>query len=81
MRNQERTQVCRKCGKPIAIISWGIYRKSIVDAVAIMVRADACGEEFVRIDGSKVQGREVPFDSGEIVEPAYRQHRCGRKKK
>ena len=74
MRNQERTQVCRKCGRPIAIISWGIYRKSIVDAVAIMVKADACGEEFVRIDGSKFRGKEAKPGTLQ-TEPAYRPHR------
>ena len=66
---------CRKCGKEIAIISYGIYRKTVVDPGAVMVVADPEGIEYVRIDGSKLRGREVEFDSGEISEPAYRMHR------
>ena len=72
--------ICRKCGKRIAIITWGVYRKVVVDPEAVMVKADPRGEEFVRIDGSKVQAIEVPFASTERAEPAYRMHRatCGR---
>ena len=69
---------CRKCGKPVAVITWGVYRKVLVDAEAVDVVPDEYGEEFVRIDGSKVRGREAEI--GTIgTEPAYRQHRktCG----
>ena len=69
---------CRKCGKPVAVITWGVYRKALVDATAVMVVADPEGEEFIRIDGSKVRAREA--DIGTIqAEPAYRLHRktCG----
>ena len=69
---------CRKCGKPISVITWGVYRKALVDAAAVMVVADPEGEEFLRVDGSKVLAREADY---EVVgaEPAYRQHRktCG----
>lgn len=73
------TQICRKCGQEIAIITWGIYRKAVVDPQAVMVRADPGGEEFVRIDGRKVLAKEVPFEDGLGAEPAYRLHRktCG----
>lgn len=65
---------CRFCGKPVAIITWGVYRKVVVDAEAVNVRADLYGEEeFVRVDGSKVRATEVPFE--EDGEPAYRIHR------
>ena len=47
-----------------------------------MVVADPGGEDYVRIDGSKVKAVEVSFmtDLPE-AEPAYRQHRktCGGK--
>lgn len=66
---------CRKCGRKIAIIEWGIYRKCIVDPAAVMVAADPEGEDFVRIDGSKVCGREVEYEEAVIAEPAYRLHR------
>jgi len=68
---------CKKCGRRIAIITWGVYRKCIVDPAAIMIRPDPDGEEFVRIDGSKVCGKEAAFE--EEAEPAYRLHRktCG----
>ena len=70
---------CRRCGRKIAVIEWGIYRKCIVDPAAVMVAADPEGEEFVRIDGSKIRGREVKYEEAVTAEPAYRQHRktCG----
>lgn len=72
---KDSTKICRLCGKPIAIITWGVYRKVVVDAEAVMVEANPEGEEFVRIDGSKVKGFEVDFISdSEGAEPAYRMH-------
>lgn len=70
---------CRKCGKPVAVITWGVYRKILVDAEAVDVVPDPHGEEFVRIDGSKIRGREVPMESAYDYEAAYRPHRktCG----
>ena len=72
---KDTTMKCKFCGKKIGIITWGIYRKTVVDAEAVMVAADPEGEEFVRIDGSKIKGREVRFEEAVIAEPAYRQHR------
>ena len=71
------TTKCRWCGKEIGVITWGVYRKVVVDAEAVNIVPDPEGEEFVRIDGSKVRGREASFEEG--GEPAYRQHRktCG----
>ena len=66
---------CRFCGKDVAIITWGVYRKAVVDAAAVMVEANPEGEDFVRIDGSKVKGFEVDFISDGKAEPAYRMHR------
>ena len=76
---KEGFKKCRFCGKPIAVITFGIYRKSVVDAEAVYVAADPNGEDFVRIDGSKVKGKPVgPLDGGEW---AYRIHgrSCGRR--
>ena len=72
-------RLCRKCGKPVAVITWGVYRKILVDAGAVDVVPDEYGEEFVRIDGSKIRGREVPMESAYDYEAAYRPHRktCG----
>ena len=73
-------QKCRFCGKPIAVITYGIYRKSVVDAEAVDVVPDENGEDFVRIDGSKIRGREAEI--GTLgTEPAYRIHgrSCGRR--
>lgn len=68
---------CRKCGREIGIITWGIYRKVLVDAEAVEVIADRKGQEFIRIDGTKVQAREAqPEEAG--AEYAYRPHRCDR---
>lgn len=75
---------CRKCGREIGIITQGIYRKMLVDAEAVPVIADSLGEDFVRIDGSKVRAREAKIGTeNELdlrkVEYAYRQHSrtCG----
>ena len=77
---------CRKCGRRIAIISRGLYRNVLVDPEELMIVATEQGEEFIRIDGSKVRGRELEdiyWQTGEKPknqpEPAYRQHRktCG----
>ncbi len=72
---------CRFCGQEIAIITWGVYRKVVVDAEPVWVLPDAEGEEYVRIDGSKMKGREAD-PAEENPEPAYRIHRmsCGVKK-
>lgn len=69
---------CRVCGQRIGIITWGIYRKAIVNAAAVMVVPDPEGEEFIRIDGSKVLAREAEIGAIQ-AEPAYRLHRktCG----
>ena len=77
---RDAIQKCRFCGKPIAVITYGIYRKSVVDAEAVDVVPDPNGEDFVRIDGSKIRGREEEI--GTIgTEPAYRIHgrSCGRR--
>lgn len=75
------TKVCRKCGALIDIITRGIYRNVIVDAQAVDVHAEEGGEMFYRVDGSKVQEREVEIGSTEQTEPAYRPHdrTCGRR--
>ena len=69
-------KVCRKCGQMIDIIEYGVYRKIVVDAVPYYVIADPGGEQFVRIDGSKVKAKEVPFET-DGTEPAYNPHNCG----
>ena len=74
---KDNTKKCRFCGTEIAIITWGVYRKIVVDADPVWVLPDAEGEEFVRIDGSKMRGRKALAE--EQGEPAYRIHRmsCG----
>ena len=76
---KDGTRVCKFCGREIGVITWGVYRKIVVDAEAVMVLAAEEGEEFVRIDGSKVRGREVEYEEAVLAEPAYRPHRktCG----
>jgi hypothetical protein len=76
---KDTVRLCRKCGKPIAVIGWGIYRSSVVDPEPVMVVADPSGEDWVRPDGSKVKAREDTFGVAEGREIAYRQHRksCG----
>lgn len=81
MKQRATVTRCRACGKEIGVIPFGIYRKSLVDLPHVMVAADPEGEDYVRIDGSKVKAVEVPYDSEGPAEPAYRQHRktCGGK--
>lgn len=69
---------CRKCGKPVSVIERGIYRKILVDAEAVDIISDPHGEEFMRIDGSKVRGKEAEIGTLQ-TEPAYRPHyrTCG----
>ena len=77
---RDAIQKCRFCGKPIAVITYGIYRKSVVDAEVVDVVPDPNGEDFVRIDGTKIRGREAEI--GTLgTEPAYRIHgrSCGRR--
>ena len=76
MKNSAGMKVCRKCGQMIDIIESGIYRKTVVDAVPYYVVPDANGEQFLRIDGSKMLAREMPFETSG-TEPAYKPHRCG----
>jgi len=68
-------RICRKCGKPIAVIQYGIYRKVLVDAEAVAVKANAYGKEYMRADGSKVLAREAKPEEV-CTEYAYRPHRC-----
>ena len=82
MRKDDGIRTCRECGKPVGIIKFGIYHTAVVDPEPVMVIANPDGEDYVRIDGSKVKAVEVSFmtDLPE-AEPAYRQHRktCGGK--
>ena len=76
MNGRESFKKCRVCGKRIGIITEGIYRKVVVDEEAVEIIADPEGQTFVRIDGSKVIGREAEpglIDAG--TEWAYRPHR------
>ena len=68
-------KVCRKCGQMIDIIEWGVYRKVVVDAVPYYVKADPGGEQFVRLNGTKVKAKEMPFEM-EGTEQVYKPHRC-----
>ena len=68
MKNADGIRICKKCGKQIGIITWGIYRKTVVDLLPVMVKADPVGEDYVRVDGSKVKAVEVPYDSPERAE-------------
>lgn len=66
---------CRYCGKKICVITWGVYRKAVVDAEAVQVRADPDGEIFIRVDGSKLRGTEIRNLEDRGGEYAYRPHR------
>lgn len=77
-------RICRKCGKPVAVITERVYRSILVDAEAVTVVANPAGETFVRVDGTKFRGLEVnDMETYATVirgrpghETAYRPHRC-----
>ena len=76
-------KICKKCGKEIFILPQRLYRSITVDAEAVTVIPDMSGECFIRVDGSKMRGREVPmgsFPAAELkAEYVYRPHAktCG----
>ena len=81
---KDTVRKCRRCGTPICVISCGMYRNVLVDAEAVAVIPDMCGECFIRVDGSKMRGREVVMsleDTKQDVksEYVYRPHAktCG----
>lgn len=76
----DKIKYCRKCGKPIDIITQRLYRKIIVDYAPMMVTADNLGDEYIRPDGSKMRGVPAALDiehAGEAAEMVFRAHRCG----
>lgn len=83
MNGKDSFKRCRKCGKMIGIIRERAYRKILVDAEAVLVMPDKLGDTFIRIDGTKMEGREVFIDVDSLTgtlpghEYAYRPHRCG----
>ena len=74
-------RLCRECGRPVAVIERGLYRKILVDASPVDMFPDEHGEEFIRLDGSKM--RAVPADRWDDdrkeAEYVFRPHRCRRK--
>ena len=72
---KDNFRLCRKCGRPVGVISPALYKNILVDAEAVEVVPDKMGDIFIRIDGSKIRGRVAEFtESGK--EYCYRQHRC-----
>ena len=80
MRERNGRRICRLCGREVETIPWGEGRNTTVDPEPCWVVPDPEGEQFVRIDGSKIRGRNVGITGGSGAEPAYRMHRitCGR---
>lgn len=74
-------RLCRKCGRPIDIIRERIYRKIIVDASPVLVIPDPHGNEYIRLDGSKMRGVPAPMDTDslDMAEGVFQIHRCGAK--
>lgn len=77
---KDTIRICKKCGRPIDIITQRIYRKIIVDAAPVLVVPDPYGDEYIRVDGSKMRGKIAPLDLEHASEPAegvFRVHSCG----
>ncbi len=74
-----RFSVWRKCGRRIDIIKARAYRHIIVDAFPVVVLPDPFGDEYIRLDGTKMRGTPAPMDSEhskEAAEGVFRPHRC-----
>ena len=74
--NKSTDMKCRGCGRTVWLMQYGVYRKAIVDSEPVYVVADPNGEQYLRVNGIKVQAREVPTET-ENAELVYRPHRCG----
>ena len=48
---KDKVMTCRFCGKRIGIITWGIYRKVVVDAAAVMGEAGTMGKGRLAPEG------------------------------
>lgn len=73
-------KICKHCGKEILILSERVYRSIVVDAEAVAVVADPLGDEYVRLNGTKVKARALKIDEFDSrSEYAYRPHKwtCG----
>lgn len=74
-------KLCKKCGKPVEIITQRLYKKIIVDASPVLVMPDPLGEEFIRMDGTKMRGTTQHRwdDDRKICEGVFRPHyrTCG----
>ena len=70
---------CRKCGKPIILVTRKWRMMTPVDASIAYILPDENGKQYIRMaDGSKVIGREVKFGA-EGAEAVLRPHSysCG----
>lgn len=82
MNGKDSFKRCKSCGRMIGIIKERTYRKIIVDAEAVLVMPDKLGDSFIRVDGTKIRGREADFEEKAAFgipggpEYAYRPHRC-----
>ncbi len=74
---KDGVKLCKFCGKPIGIIESRIYRKIVVDASPVEVFPDENGEEFIRLDGSKVKAilADRWDDDRKEAEYVFRPHR------
>lgn len=73
-------KICKHCGKEILILSERMYRSIVVDAEAVAVVADPLGDEYIRLNGTKVKARALKIDEFDNrSEYAYRPHKwtCG----
>lgn len=85
MNGSDSFKRCRHCGKMIGIIRERPYRKIIVDAETVLVVPDKLGDSFIRVDGTKMRGREVTISLDSLApmipggEYVYKPHKCGDK--
>lgn len=79
MNGRDSFKRCKHCGRMIGIIRVNAYKKIIVDADPVTVHQDRLGDEYIRIDGSRMRG--IPDNTYEDCEPTaevvWRRHRCG----
>ena len=63
---KEKVMTCRFCGKPVMVVTWGIYRKIVVDAASVMVTSDPEGIDYVRSRHTVLTGTATGGNGDEV---------------
>lgn len=78
MNGNDSFKRCKYCGKMIGVIRGRMGRKIIVDADTKFVHEDQLGEIYIRLDGTKMRGKEdMDWNDDRVTsEAVWQQHKC-----